>query len=420
MKKPCTKVSSQKVMKTLPKGKGTLSKGSKGKGALSKGSKGKKALAKGFFDKSQKKKPTKKTLEQMGEVSLKERVEMATKGSATAEEACQKLRDSMTEKEKQSAWGKHQTFLKANPDEKEKNEQLSKKDKGLAATLWLLKKENPTFISVVSKVSTSQTLTKGEVWESEKTMLDRFGKDEFQIHLNSGRIRWREDQWSEGVFNYYDQGNVKKKTKVNTGSEWTQGQEYQAEEEDQEKFAKLQGKDLHKHLHDMATLPKGKGNEKGGGRGGGGNVRKRKGRGKGLLALEDGTVEEEDGKKEEEEEDDGKNKKDPWDEAKNKARKARDLCQGAASNLEESLTKAKGTNRLSKGHKKDAEDLLVQSARAIEKIKGFLVKRPSGMSLEQAKELTIHATKVTKELKDHKRELDLLSNKAMSKCSSKW
>jgi len=263
-------------------------------------------------------------------------------------------------------------------------------------------------------------LTKGEVWESEKTMLDRFGKDEFQIHLNSGRIRWREDQWSEGVFNYYDQGNVKKKTKVNTGSEWTQGQEYQAEEEDQEKFAKLQGKDLHKHLHDMATLPKGKGNEKGGGRGGGGNVRKRKGRGKGLLALEDGTVEEEDGKKEEEEEDDGKNKKDPWDEAKNKARKARDLCQGAASNLEESLTKAKGTNRLSKGHKKDAEDLLVQSARAIEKIKGFLVKRPNGMSLEQAKELTIHATKVTKELKDHKKELDLLSNKAMSKCSSKW
>ena len=151
----------------------------------------------------------------------------------------------------------------------------------------------------------------------------------------------------------------------------------------------------------MATFPKGKGSEKGGGKGNG-NVKRRKGRGKGQLALEDGTVEEEDGKKEEEEEDDGKSKKDPWDEAKNKARKARDLCQGAASNLEESLTKAKGTNRLSKGHKKDAEDLLAQSAKAIEKIKGFLVKRPSGMSLEQAKELTIHATKVTKELKDHR------------------
>ena len=143
MKKPCTKVSSQKVMKTLPKGKGTLSKGSKGKGALSKGSKGKKALAKGSFDKSQKKKPTKKTLEQMGEVSLKERVEMATKGSATAEEACQKLRDSMTEKEKQSAWGKHQTFLKANPEEKEKMNSCPKRTKGWQPHCGFSKRRTP-------------------------------------------------------------------------------------------------------------------------------------------------------------------------------------------------------------------------------------------------------------------------------------
>ena len=150
----------------------------------------------------------------MGEISLKERVEMATKGSETAEEACQKLRDSMTEKEKQSTWGKHQTFLKANPEEKEKIDHLSKKDKGLAATMWMMKKEHPTFLSVVSKVSTNQTLTKGEVWESEKTMLDRFGKDEFQIHLNPGRIKWREDAWSDGVFNYYDQGNIKKKQRL--------------------------------------------------------------------------------------------------------------------------------------------------------------------------------------------------------------
>ena len=81
MKKPCTKVSSKNVMKTLPKGKGTLPKGSKGKGALSKGSKGKGALAKGSKEKSPKKKNTKKNLEKMGEVSLKERVGMATKGS---------------------------------------------------------------------------------------------------------------------------------------------------------------------------------------------------------------------------------------------------------------------------------------------------------------------------------------------------
>ena len=272
-------------MKTLSKGKGTLSKGSKGNGSTNKkGSKNAKALSKGSSVK--KSKPTKKKLDNMGEISLKERVEVATKGSETAEEACQKLRDSMTEKEK------HQTFLKANPEEKEKVDQLSKKDKGLAATMWMMKKEHPTFVSVVSKVSTNQTLTKGEVWESEKTMLDRFGKDEFQIHLNSGRIKWREDAWSEGVFNYYDQGNVKKKTKVATGSEWTQGQEYQAEDEDQKEFGKLKDKDLHKHLHDMATLPKGKGSEKGNGQ-----TKRKKGRGKGQLAIENGTVDDDDEEK---------------------------------------------------------------------------------------------------------------------------
>ena len=79
----------------------------------------------------------------MAEVSLKERVEMATKGSATAEEACQKLRDSMTEKEKQSAWGKHQTFLKANPEEKEKMNSCPKRTKGWQPHCGFSKRRTP-------------------------------------------------------------------------------------------------------------------------------------------------------------------------------------------------------------------------------------------------------------------------------------
>ena len=198
-----------------------------------------------------------------------------------------------------------------------------------------------------------------------------------------------------------------------TGSEWTQGQEYQAEEEDQEQFAKLRDKDLHKHLHGMATLPKGKGKETGNG-----NVKRKKAGAKDswLLKMAPWMMMRKEKRK---------NlmmtaKKDPWDEAKNKARIARDLCQGAANNLEESLTKAKGANRLSKGHKKDAEDLLVESAKVIDKLKAFLVKRPANMTLQQAKDMTIHASTVTKNLKGHKKDLDLLSSKALSRCSSKW
>ena len=264
MKKPCTKLSLKNVMKTL-------SKGSKAKGTTAHQKKERKIQ-----------RLWRKVLQETDPSLLKEDLTIWVR-AASKKGLKWQLRDlkllkklvkssgiQSLKKEKQSNWGKHQTFSKANPEEKEKVDQLSKKGKGLAATMWLLKKEHPSCISVVSKVSTNQTLTKGEVWESEKTMLDRFGKDEFQIHLNSGRIKWREDAWSEGVFHYYDQGNIKKK-KVATGSEWTQGQGYQAEEEDQEQFAKLRDKDLHKHLHDMATLPKGKGKETGNG-----NVKRKK------------------------------------------------------------------------------------------------------------------------------------------------
>ena len=80
MKKPCTKVSSKNVMKTLPKGKGTLSKGSKGKGALSKGSKGKGALAKGSKEKSPKKNPPRKTLNRWVRLASKKGLGWQPKG----------------------------------------------------------------------------------------------------------------------------------------------------------------------------------------------------------------------------------------------------------------------------------------------------------------------------------------------------
>ena len=78
------------------------------------------------------------------------------------------------------------------------------------------------------------------------------------------------------------------------------------------------------------------------------------------------------------------------------------------------MTKAKGASRLSKGHKKDAKDLLVESAKVIDKLKAFLVRRPAHMTLQQTKDMTIHASTVTKNLKDHKKDLDLPNSKALS------
>ena len=72
-----------------------------------------KALAKGSS--GSRSKPTKKKLDNMGEISLKERAEMATKGSETVEEACQKLRDSVTEKRKTVQLGETPNLFESKP-----------------------------------------------------------------------------------------------------------------------------------------------------------------------------------------------------------------------------------------------------------------------------------------------------------------
>ena len=100
----------------------TLSKGSKEKGTTAhqkKRTKNPKALAKGSS--GSRSKPTKRKLDNMGEISIKERVEMATKGSETAEEACQKLRDSMTEKRKTIQLGETPNLFESKPRRKRKS-----------------------------------------------------------------------------------------------------------------------------------------------------------------------------------------------------------------------------------------------------------------------------------------------------------
>ena len=152
-------------------------------------------------------------------MTLKEKVTAACETAETEQEAAEKLRKTMTEQEKQSAWGKHQTHLKNNPKKAKEVSKMNKTDKGLSAAIYLLKKEQPNFLQVKKSVSAESTLTKGEVWESEKQMLAKFDQTEFDTHIASGRIKWRSDPWSYGVYNYCDQGNVKRKWRVAKGHE---------------------------------------------------------------------------------------------------------------------------------------------------------------------------------------------------------
>lgn len=347
-------------------------------------------------------------LAKLGKMSLKEKIDAAVETAETAEEAADTLKKTMTEQEKQSAWGKHQTYLKNNKDEADKNAELSKKEKGQSVAIWLLQTHKPKFMQLESTVENNSTLKKGEVWESEKEMLNRFSQEEFDAHLQSGRIKWRYDPWSEGVCNYYDQGNIRKEWTIKKGHKATMGQEWEAEEEDLEIFQGLEKKGAQSQLEEFerhllgkgqGSLSKGKGRALTKGKGKGG-----KGKGD-QLAIEDGDPEDP--------------PEETWDECLAKVRKCRDLCQTVNNNMDESLSKASACARLSKQQKKEAEQLLKDGQANVQKLKTLLVKRTSSMTMEKAKGLMLACTTKAKEIKEERKELDQVASKAMSKATTK-
>ena len=402
-KKTLTKGKISPKQEALPKGqpkagaKNSLPKGKGGKAM----NKEQRAKARARVKKTN---LSKNRLAKLGKMSLKEKIDAAAAAAETPEEAAETLKKTMTDQEKQSAWGKHQTFLRNNQEEADKNAELSKKEKGQSVAMWLLKTHKPKFMQLQSTVENNNTLTKGEVWESEKEMLNRFSQDEFDAHIASGRIKWRYDPWSEGVGNYYDQGNIKKEWKVSKYNRATMGLEWEAGEEDLEIFEEIQKKGAQSQLEEFerhllgkgqGSLPKGKGTSltKGKTRGG---------RGKGeQLAIEDGDPDE-------------TPPDETWDECLSKVRKCRDLCQTVNNNMDESLSKASACGRLSKQQKKEAEQLLKDGQANVDKLKATLVKRKAGMTVEQAKELMLACTTKAKEIKEERKELEQLASTAMS------
>lgn len=378
---------------TLPKGK-TKSASSK---SLPKGAKAMKKVKRTKLSKDK--------LQKLGSMTLKEKIKAACENVETVEEAAGELRKTMTDQEKQSAWGKHQTYLKGNPKESKEVEKMSKEEKGLAAAVYLLKKEEPKFLQVKSIVASNNTLTKGEKWESEKEMLARFSQEEFEIHIASGRIKWRSDPWSYGIYNYCDQGNIKRKWQVTRGNEAALAKELEVDDDLEGTFQGWEKKDQQTQLAEFENSLLGKSNSKGKA------LTKGKGKGKGKgsqLAIEDGNVEDEEPEGQE----------DDWEECLAKMRKCRDLCQAAINHLEESLAKAKATGRVGTRQKKEVEDLLKQGASNVSKLKTLLVKRSKSLTVEEAKKVMLERTQKAKQLKDEKKELDHLANKAATKASS--
>ena len=110
---------------------------------------------------------TKKSLEKLGSMTLKEKIQTAAEQASDPEEAAAILKQSLSAAENGKVWSKHQTFLKHNPLEKGQFEALDKKSKGMAAALWLVQHDP----SARGYLHTSQSVNCGGLWK--KTTLGK-------------------------------------------------------------------------------------------------------------------------------------------------------------------------------------------------------------------------------------------------------
>ena len=383
--------------------KTSLEKPGLGKGKLGKA----KAKAKSKLGKV-----CKRNFEKMGKLSLEEKVQQAAEAAEDPEEQAEELQKNLSVVEKKEVWGKHNTHLKNNPLEKEEHNQLSKKDKGIAACLWFLKKTGKRFIHTSQTVKASESLEKDDYWMTEKEALDKFGDRDLKLHIDSGRVVWREDPCTYDCWQYKDLHAWKKKIQVNKGKKWQSGQEYEPDEEDLEKFKTLYDEDaMNLDQHEISQLEgkgsgkttanhlrKGKGNGLGKGKGKGAKEKR--------LAIKDKEPDDEADVPEEE----------AYKDALKKARKARDSVTAAMSNLEEALGKAKSS--LSRQGKAVAEGYTSQLGKNLQTLKGVLNGKQAWKS-HAIKKFLEEVAKNIKGAKDETKELKALGNKPASVAGSR-
>lgn len=220
----------------------------------------------------------------------------------------------------------------------------------MLAALHMVKSSVPKFFHCSEVLEASSSLKQKEKWVSETKMVEQFGQEEFWLNIESGRISWRADPWTPGVWNYKDNGDITKTTGVKKGKEYRAGQEYTAGAEDEEAWSSFYGNDTQWHLHDWQSKGKGKSLTKGKTK----SKSKQKGKGTGLLAIKDGSADDD----EENQDDEEDKEEDEWKDILSKAKKARDQSTSHMADCQAALELADKTKRLTKTVKTESEDLL--------------------------------------------------------------
>ena len=393
------KVKAKNIQKNKSLKKGTSGAGSSKDKAVKKNTLKKQPLKKG--------KLCAKNLNKLPQMTLHEKMEAAAEeASGDEDQAAENLKKSMTAAEKQSVWSKHQTHLKHNPKEQKALQKASKQEKGIAAAKWLMQKDGKKYLTTAAKVAASQALKKAEQWMSERAILKRWSPEELQAHLGSGRVVWREDPWTPGVYEYQDTQNWSREVEMKRQKKWESGCDHDPDEDAQAQFQQLYDNEaMSLGVADIGSY-KGKGPSLGKGNHA---LGKGKAKGKGKrhptqLAIEDGSVEDDEDEEEEEDEDEQVKK------ALKKVRKARDMVTTTQSNLEEALKKAK--SQLSTKGKGNALQQQLKLEKHLKALKEVLLKKTHTST--GLKKLLGEVATVIKTAKDEVKELQQLANRAKS------
>ena len=220
------------------------------------------------------------------EMSLEEKIALVKQEHPEDEDSQAKaLQKVLTKEENSKIWGQHQTYLKRNPEDARALENASKTEKGLAKSLWFLRKSAGTFHHVQQSLEKEKEMVAKEKWLSHKQIHDRFEDWELDMHLASGRVVWRNDPLTKGAYEYQDRGDVSVTTKVKKRKVLAQGQEYNPGEEDEQAFWQEYNTDTGVMLMDAESLAKGEGKGKGKDKGKIQSKGKGKGRGRGRGPL---------------------------------------------------------------------------------------------------------------------------------------
>ena len=173
--------------------------------------------------KEQVKKVTAKNLKALGKETMVDRISRVIKENlpedaddpAAMAEAVAKVKASLTTLDISKIHGQYNTAKARSPELAEEASQAKGRlDKGKLALAWFIREKagGSVWASVTNRMQAQQTMMKTEKWLPELQMKTFFGEDEFNAHLNSGRVSWRECS-TPGVYEYMDNQNYESNKK---------------------------------------------------------------------------------------------------------------------------------------------------------------------------------------------------------------